>query len=428
MAAAPADTIVALSSGAPPAAIGIVRISGPRAFAAAEALAGTLPPLRRAAVRALRAPEGVVLDRALVLTFAGPATATGDDVVELHCHGGRAVVRAIEEALVAQPGLRRAEPGEFTRRALTAGRIDLAEAEGLADLLAAETETQRRAAMASVEGAVSRKVAGWSQRSLALAAQVEALLDFSDEGDVVLDLGPITGEAQALAGDIAAVLANPPVERLRDGVRVVLAGAPNSGKSTLLNALAEREAAIVSPISGTTRDRIEVPVVRNGIAWLLTDTAGLRDANADPIEAIGIGRAREAIAAADIVLWLDDAPPPPGALAIHPRADQPDRSPLLEGRLAVSARTGEGMMLLWDALAARARTLLPRLDRLVLNARQRDLCRAAQEELVVIAPDLDPLLIAEHLRRARRAFDRITGAADVEDMLDALFGRFCIGK
>ncbi len=428
MAPRAADTIVALSSGAPPAAIGIVRLSGPRAFAAAEALAGTLPPARQAAVRALRSAEGDVLDRALVLAFRGPATATGEDVVELHCHGGRAVVRAVEAALVAQPDVRRAEPGEFTRRALGTGRIDLAEAEGLADLLAAETEAQRRAAMASVEGAVSREVGGWTTRLLALAGQVEAALDFADEADVTVDLDPVIADARALAADIARVLDNPPVERLRDGVRVVLAGAPNSGKSTLLNALAEREAAIVSPISGTTRDRIEVPVMRDGIAWLFTDTAGLLEASDDPIEAIGIGRAREAIAAADIVLWLDDAPPPEGALAVHARADAPARAPAPAGRLAVSARTGEGMGALWAALAGRARTLLPRLDRLVLNARQRDLCRAAHDELAGLAPETDPLLVAEHLRRARIAFDRITGAADVEDMLDALFGRFCVGK
>jgi tRNA modification GTPase len=263
---------------------------------------------------------------------------------------------------------------------------------------------------------------------LALAAQIEAMLDFSEEGDVALDLAPVAADARALGAKIAAVLDNPPVERLRDGVRVVLAGAPNSGKSTLLNALAEREAAIVSPISGTTRDRIEVPVVRDGLAWLLTDTAGLLDASDDPIEAIGIGRAREAMAEADIVVWLDDAAPPGGALAIHSRADVAGREAVPPGRLAVSARTGEGLADLWDALVERSRALLPRLDRLVLNARQRDLCREAHEELAPIDHKTDPLVVAEHLRQARRAFDRITGKADVEDMLDALFGRFCIGK
>ncbi|HVI98062.1 MAG TPA: tRNA uridine-5-carboxymethylaminomethyl(34) synthesis GTPase MnmE [Sphingomonas sp.] len=427
MAAQTADTIVALSSGAPPAAIGIIRLSGPGAFTAGEVIAGPLPPPREAALRALWGDDGALLDRALVLTFAAPATATGEDLVELHCHGGRAVIAAVEATLLRQPGVRRAEPGEFTRRALMAGRIDLAQAEGLGDLLMAETEAQRRAALASTEGAVGRAVAGWTARLVMLAAQVEAALDFSDEDDVAVDVSGTTAQIATLADDMVRVLDNPPVERLRDGTRVVLAGAPNTGKSTLLNALVEREAAIVSPISGTTRDRIEAPVIRDGIAYVFTDTAGLLDASDDPIEAIGIGRAREAIDAADIVLWLDDAPPPPGALAIHARADAPGRGAIGGERLAVSAVTGEGMAALWGALADRAAALLPNLDRPVLNRRQRDLCAAAQRELAAASAD-DPLIVAEHLRRARAALDRVTGRAGVEAMLDALFSRFCIGK
>ncbi|RIA44400.1 tRNA modification GTPase trmE [Hephaestia caeni] len=428
MAAPAADTIVALSSGAPPAAIGIIRLSGPDAFAVAAVVAGPLPAPREAALRALRGDDGALLDRALVLVFAGPATATGEDLVEFHCHGGRAVVAAVEEALLRHPGVRRAEPGEFTRRALAAGRIDLAQAEGLGDLLMAETETQRRAAIASAEGAIGRAVGAWTQRLVILSAQVEAALDFADEDDVAVDLASVTAGVGALAGEMAAFLDAPTIERLRDGIRVVLAGAPNAGKSTLLNALAERDAAIVSPISGTTRDRIDIPVARDGIAYLLTDTAGLRDASDDPIEAIGIDRAREAIGAADIVLWLDDAPPPAGAVSIYARADLPGRSAAPEGRLAVSALTGEGIAALWRALAVRAGRLLPRLDQPVLNLRQRDLCRQAHGELAAITTDSDPLMVAEHLRRARTALDRITGAAGTEAMLDALFSRFCIGK
>ena len=304
------DTIFAVSSGSPPAAIAVVRISGPDAFNAGVALAGTLPEPRHAAVRRLTDPRsGLLLDRALVLVFPAPTTATGEDTVELHLHGGRAVVAAIEAALGEQPGLRLATPGEFTRRALASDRIDLAEAEGLGDLLMAETESQRRAAMASVEGALSQAVRGWQDRVIALSARVEALIDFSDEGDVADDgstLERIGAEAQVLAQDISLALSNPPVERLRDGIRVVLSGAPNTGKSTLLNALCQRDAAIVSPISGTTRDRIEVPVIRDGVAYILVDTAGLVETTHDPIEQIGVDRARDAAATADIVLALDD--------------------------------------------------------------------------------------------------------------------------
>lgn len=427
------DTIFALSSGQVPAAIGVIRISGPEAFAAVESLAGTLPPPRRASLRTLRA--GVMhLDRALVLTFPGPETATGEDLAELHLHGGRAVVRAVEAALAAMPGLRGAEAGEFTRRALANGRIDLTEAEGLADLLAAETEAQRRAAMRAAEGGIRRRIEGWAARTLQLSAAVEALLDHSDEGDVeeagMLDR--VRDGSRALAGEIDAVLAEPGVERLRDGIRVVLAGPPNAGKSTLLNALAEREAAIVSPLAGTTRDRIEAPVMREGIAYLLTDTAGLHDAPSDMVEEIGIARAQEALDQADLILWLDDDAPPPALTAplvlIHPRADDAGRPAAGKGRLAVSARTGAGVALLWDRIADHARALLPASDAIPLNRRQRDLAALAGAALHGAGEGNDPLLIAEDLRHALRAFDRITGAADVEAMLDTLFGRFCIGK
>jgi tRNA modification GTPase len=426
------DTIFAVSSGAPPAAIAVLRLTGPHAFDAAEKLAGTLPEPRRAGLRALNDATGGLLDRALVLTFPGPRSATGEDLVELHLHGGRAVVRAVEVALAAIEGLRPAEPGEFTRRALLNGRLDLSEAEGLGDLLMAETEAQRRVAVRAAEGGVRREVEGWTRRLLQLVAQVEAQLDHSDEDDVMVGSGSLAGihaAATALAADIAQVTDRPPVERLRDGLRVVLAGPPNAGKSTLLNAMAGRDAAIVSAIAGTTRDRIEVPVVREGIAWLLIDTAGLAEQTVDPIEAIGIDRARAALEEADVVLWLgDDAPPPHSAtLWLRPRADLAGRASV--GRdLAVSAVTGMGLDDLWARLAMLATKLLPPPDELALNRRQRDLAKSAADALGRAALQHDLLLLAEELRSARRAFDSITGRADVEAMLDALFSRFCIGK
>ncbi|MBX9859038.1 MAG: tRNA uridine-5-carboxymethylaminomethyl(34) synthesis GTPase MnmE [Sphingomonas sp.] len=426
-----ADTIFALASGAPPAAIAIVRISGPSALAAAAMLAGDLPEPRRAGVRSLVHPlTGELLDKALVLIFPGPATATGEDLVELHLHGGRAVVAAVQAALGGIEGLRGAEPGEFSRRALMHGRIDLAEAEGLGDLLMAQTERQRRAAMASVEGRLSRSVAGWATELLMISAQIEASLDFSDEDDVGEDVDPKIASAIAgLATSIEAALAEPPVERLRDGVRVVLAGPRNAGKSTLLNALVGREAAIVSPIAGTTRDVIEVPVVRDGIAYVFADTAGLTESTDDVVEAMGISRARETAAAADIVLWLDDDPPVDARAAVwlYPRADE--RTACGDAvRLAVSAVTGYGLDSLWAALAQRALALLPREDIIAFNARQRSCCVECHAALVAARASVDPLLTAEHLRLARRALDRLLGRVDVEAMLDALFGRFCIGK
>ncbi|WHU01566.1 tRNA uridine-5-carboxymethylaminomethyl(34) synthesis GTPase MnmE [Sphingomonas sp. NIBR02145] len=426
------DTIYAVSSGAPPAAIAVLRVSGPHAFEMVRAFAGDLPKPRRAAVRALRDPaDGALLDRAIVLCFPGPNTATGEDLAEFHLHGGRAVVRAVEAALAARPGLRSAEPGEFTRRALIHGRIDLSEAEGLGDLLMAETEAQRRSAIRSAEGAVRRAVEDWTDRLLGLAARVEAELDHSDEDDVAdaALLPVIRSGAASLAADIEAIADRPPVERLRDGIRVVLAGPPNAGKSSLLNAMAGRDAAIVSPISGTTRDRIEAPVVRGGIAWLLIDTAGLAALPGDEIEAIGIARAQAAQAEADILLWLGDETPPAHdhLLWLNPRADLPGRG-ASEGRLSLSSRTGEGIDALWQALARLAGDLLPPPDQMALNARQRELSQGAAAALRAIERENDLLLIAEHLRSAMRAFDAITGRAGVEAMLDALFGRFCIGK
>lgn len=424
------ETIFAVSSGAPPAAIAIVRLSGPASIDTASAMAGTLPPPRQAGLRALRA-NGQLLDRALVLVFPGPDSATGEDLIELHLHGGRAVVRAVEAALAAMPGLRQAEPGEFTRRALTNGRIDLTEAEGLGDLLAAETEGQRRAALSMVEGSIRRRAESWTGRLVALAAQVEAQLDFAEE-DEVDQAAPraFAAEAHALAGEIGALLDTPPVERLRDGLRVVIAGPPNSGKSTLLNALAERDAAIVSPISGTTRDRIEAPIVRDGIAYVLTDTAGLVATTADPIERIGVVRAEEAMQTADLILWLGDTRLIDAtAIRVHARADLPDRAQIpADADVAISVATGAGMSDLWRLLHQRAVALLPPDDMVALNQRQRGLLARCADSLAAAGGQGDLLLFAEELRLAMRALDQLAGRSDVEAMLDALFTRFCLGK
>jgi tRNA modification GTPase len=423
-----ADTIYALSSGSPPAAVAIVRISGPRADAALERLAGMLPPPRTARLAALAA-DGDPLDRALVLRFPGPASATGEDVAELHLHGGRAVVARVLAALGEMEGLRAAAPGEFTRRAFENGRIDLAEAEGLADLLQAETEAQRRSALAMAGGALSRRIHVWQERLLGLAARLEAVLDFSDEGEVGEGLPDgWADELEGLRREIETFLALPPAERLRDGVRVVIAGPPNSGKSSLLNWLAGRQAAITSAIAGTTRDLVEAPTGIGGTPFLLVDTAGLRESE-DEIERIGVDRARGSIDAADLVLWLgpaEDCPTRAKSVLVQSKIDLHPRDPAADA--AVSAETGEGMDGLIALLVARAKALLPKEGEVAINARQREAIRAAWLSLEEARETGDLLLQAEALRRARSELDRVTGRAGVDDMLDALFGRFCVGK
>jgi tRNA modification GTPase len=424
----PQDTIFALSSGSPPAAVAIVRISGPSADAALQQLAGRLPAPRRATLSELRC-GAERLDEALILRFPGPASATGEDVAELHLHGGRAVVAAVLDALAAIPGLRGAEPGEFTRRAFESGRIDLAEAEGLADLLTAETQSQRRAALAMAGGSVSRLVGGWRERLLELEARIEAALDFSDEGEVGEEFPAGWTEAlAALAGEIDGQLARPAIERLREGVRVVIAGPPNAGKSSLLNVLAGREAAIISAIEGTTRDLVEAPTAIGGTPFLLIDTAGLRDSG-DEVERIGVGRARESLAGADIILWLGDpadCPHPDRAILVGAKADLGPPPPGAE--VAVSMRTGEGIDRLVTLLVDRAKRLLPREGDVAINGRHREAARQVLADLHEAQGNIDFLAIAESLRHARSQIDRITGRSGVEDMLDALFGRFCIGK
>jgi tRNA modification GTPase len=421
------DTIFALSSGSPPAAIAVIRISGPHAGGALEALGGSLPQPRRAALRTLRASDGGVLDQALALWLPGPASATGEDCAELHCHGGRAVVAAVRSALVKLPGLREAEPGEFTRRAFGNGRLDLAQAEALGDLLAAETELQRRVAQAGVGGALSAAVAAWRDRVLMLSAAVEAVLDFSDEDDVAALPSSFFVEREELRQEIGGNLARPRADRLRDGIRVVLAGPPNSGKSSLLNAIVGDGVAIVSPIAGTTRDVIERPVALDGVPLVLVDTAGLREQESDTIEAIGIARARAEVARADIVLWLGaEGEAPQGAIEVQARCDDVTAPRKVRPEYIVSSVQGTGLPELERGLVERARDLLPQPGAAAINARQGTLLREVVDALGDRSTDL--LLVAESLRHARSAFDRLLGRAGVEDMLDSLFTRFCIGK
>jgi tRNA modification GTPase len=392
-------------------------------------LVGRLPAPRRASYRTLRDAAGAVLDSALVLWLPGPGTATGEDSAELHCHGGRAVVAAVEAALAALPELRRATPGEFTRRAFANGRIDLAEAEGLADLLSAETELQRRSALAMAGGAFSGQVEAWRERLLRASAAVEAVLDFADEDDVAslpADFGDSLG---ALVTDIGHWLDRPRAEVLREGFRVLLAGPPNAGKSTLFNALIEHEAAITAPVAGTTRDVLTRPVAIEGVPFVFVDTAGLRDQTDDAVEAIGVARARHELGRADLVLWLgEEGEGPDGAWDIEPQLDRPDRARKQAPRQRVSAVTGEGVTSLRRDLVAAARAALPRPGEAALNARQHRLLGEARAALARAQDCDDGLVVAEDLRLARVAFDALVGRTATEDMLDALFGRFCIGK
>lgn len=423
------STIVALSTGPGPAAIAVVRLSGPVAFAAATALVGPLPAPRRASLRLARDADGGLLDRMLVIAFPAGSSATGEELVELHCHGGRATVDAVIRAVLRHGHVRRAEPGEFTRQALSNGRIDLAQAEGLADLLAAETEGQRRVALIASEGRVSQQIRQWLAGIAALSAQVEAILDFGDEDDVMREealVARTVADAAALRGEMMTVLDAPAVERVRDGLRVVIAGPPNAGKSTLLNLLSQSDAAIVSSIAGTTRDRIETPVQRGGIAYRLIDTAGLTRSD-DPIEQIGVERAEAAIAGADVLLWLGDDPPPrEDALWIHAQADRPDRAEMPEGRsIATRHDRAQTIDKLWDAIGGRARKLVPHASDLPLAMRQRDSCSDAAGQLALSD---DPVLAGEQLRLASQALGGVIGVNATDQMLDTLFTRFCLGK
>lgn len=423
------DTIFAMSSGRPPAAVSVIRISGPQAHAAGTRIAGRLPAPRRAALRVLRNADGEMLDEALVLRFDGPASSTGEDVVELQCHGSRAVVEAVLAELASTGGLREAAPGEFTRRAFENGRIDLTEAEGLADLLEAETESQRKAALAMAEGGLRRQVAIWQQRVLQVSAQAEAAIDYIDEDGV--DLDPALGrDCTVIADDLSSWLDRPRVEPLKDGIRVVVAGPPNVGKSSLINAIAGQEKAIVTAIPGTTRDYIEIPLSIAGVPVLLTDTAGLRDTS-DPVERIGVDRARQIAEGADVIVWMgepQDVPSHRRLLLVHGRCDLPDRQQVPAGSLAVSTVSGQGIPALLQEIGLVSSSLLPAEGALALNRRQAVHITEARDALLRCSGISDVVLIAEHVRAARGAFDRLTGRAGVEDLLDALFRRFCLGK
>lgn len=423
------DTIFALSSGAAPAAIAVIRISGPASAEALRRLTGRIPPPRRAVHAPVRDAAGNLLDRALVLWLPGPNNATGEDTAELHCHGGRAVIAGVETALRQVPDLRPAKPGEFTRRAFANGRIDLAEAEGLADLLSAETELQRRSALAMASGAFSRTVEAWRERLLASSAALEAVLDFSDEDDVALLSPDFFARLDMLREELTEWLTRPRAEALREGFRVVIAGPPNAGKSTLFNALLESEAAIATPIAGTTRDVLIRPVAIDGLPFLFADTAGLREETHDPIEAIGIERARDALDVADLVLWLGaEREGPPEAWEIEAQADRANHLAKHAPRHRVSAVTGEGLSDLRADLVVAARGALPKPGEAALNERQHRLLGEAEAMLSFAGNLSDPLLVAEHLRLARVAIDALIGRTTTEHMLDALFGRFCIGK
>jgi tRNA modification GTPase len=451
---ASSDTIYALSSGSVPAAIGVVRISGSGAKAALEALVGRVPESRRAMLATVRDPaSGETIDQALVLFFEGPNSETGEDVVELQLHGGRAVIAATFAALSRMPGLRPAEGGEFTRRGFENGKLDLTAVEGLADLIFAETEAQRRQAVRQLQGLLGDRAENWRLRLIETMALVEAGIDFSDEADVTADVAVRSLDAaRLLQQEIAALLAEGRRgERLRDGLVVAIAGPPNAGKSTLLNRIARREVAIVSPHAGTTRDVIEVHLDLGGYPVTLLDTAGIRETN-DPVEREGVARARSRAAAADLILWLTDdegANPDSGGGSgpetwlVRTKSDlragtagEQDVRRMLTAEdsqfYELSAVTGEGVDRLLTDLTAFARSAFEsREPALVTRERQRHLLEQAESALKRAISEGEAGredTFAEELRLAAQALGRLTGRVDVEDVLDKIFRDFCIGK
>lgn len=424
------ETIVALATARGRAGVAVVRISGPQAFAVCNALAGPPPPLRRASVRTLRSADGSMLDEALVLVFAPPASFTGEPVVEFHTHGSQPVVAAVLDACLAVPGTRAAEAGEFTRRAFHAGKMDLTQVEALADLLDAETEGQRRQAMRILDGSAGKALSDWREQLLDALALCEASVDFADE-DVPPDLAPAARDIiDALQATIRNQLERRSVaERLREGFEVAIIGAVNTGKSTLLNALAGRDAAITSSRAGTTRDVIEVRMDLDGMPVTLIDTAGLRNTE-DEIELIGIARGQDRARQADLRIYLKSDPEEAiTPLAAHdiivlPKAD-------LRQNADLSALTGQGLPELLDMIRQR----LPATDgssALFSRARHFDKLGRAITHLERARSELirgdSWEVVAEELRLSLRALDGLVGRVDVEDILGRIFASFCIGK
>jgi len=427
------DTIVALSSGAPPSGVAILRISGPQTSAVLDHLSIARPEPRRLTLAPLQL-EGQLIDTGLVAWMPAPHSFTGEDTAELQVHGSPAVVRALLRGIAALPGLRLAEAGEFTRRAFLNGRLDLTEVEGLGDLIEAETETQRQQAVARLAGGVSDKVSAWRELLLDVRAEIEARLDFSDEGDVSPDLPlSVIGAIESLSSDLGAAIESVGRGRIvREGLRVALAGPPNAGKSSLLNALAKSDLAIVSDEPGTTRDVREVALDLGGRLVILVDMAGLRETESRA-EAEGVRRAEAEIARADLVLWL--VAPDVAAL------EQPVQKPLwtvgtksdlgsVAAEFALSSSTGIGLPELLGALTAFAETAAGS-GAPALVSRERDLLalRAAQSSLDrFISDGATDEIAAEHLRQASLAIERLLGKIDTEHVLDRLFAAFCIGK
>ncbi len=431
------DTIYASASARGKSGVAVIRLSGPSSWAAVAVLAGTLPEPRRAAVRVLR-EAGEVLDQAMVLVFAEGASFTGEAAAELHLHGAVATVAAVLRALGRIDGLRLAEPGEFTRRAMENGRLDLAQVEGLADLIEAETEAQRRQALRVLAGEVGRRAAGWRLALVRAAALLEAAIDFADE-DVPADVAPEVGQ---LIGQVAAELQAElagygAAERIRDGFEVAIVGRPNAGKSTLLNALAGREAAITSEHPGTTRDVIEVRMDLGGLAVTVLDTAGLR-VSEDAVEVIGVRRALARAAEADLRVFLLDGEtlpllePRPDDILVMGKADIAGARALGRGELAVSGLTGAGLPELIAAIGTRLELRAAGAATITRERHRQAIARA------LTALDLarnhvsgglsQPEMAAEDLRRACQALDALVGRVDVEHLLDEIFSSFCIGK
>ena len=431
------QTIFALSSGRAPSAIAIVRMSGPEAAMALTGLAGKVPPPRVATRALLWGAHGRPIDDSVVLWFPGPASATGEDVAEFHVHGGRAVLASLFAALSSLGNVRAAEPGEFTRRAFENGKLDLTEAEGLDDLIHADTDRQQRQALRQLKGLLGDKARDWRERIIGASALIEAGIDFSDEGDVSAELiAPARAKIESLLLEIEEVLAaHGKAERLRDGLVVAIAGPPNVGKSTLINQLARREVAIVSPYAGTTRDVIEVQLDLDGYPVMVIDTAGIRETD-DPVEQEGVRRARARAAEADLVLWLFDS----SALADPDDTAAPRwmvRNKIDLGTngagadFEISADRGDGIPALISALVGFARDFFGGDEGgLITRERQRQLLQQTANSLQcsIAMFEQGEELAAEDLRAAAYALGRLLGRVDVEDILDVIFREFCIGK